>query len=769
MRLGLSTRFILFISSLLLIASVVSSLLIIQLEKRFLKDQFSQRANALGQFVANISPDAILSYDFVQLEHFAEMLMDQPDLILSAIVDRGGNPLAIHQNDHLPAALQFSHEGSLFEIDAFNNMLHFYKQQPDAIWFSYPIRYQRTMLGEVIIILDRSSQVEIQNTLFTQRMAVSGGVILLVIFSLYLGFKRYILSPILDLVRGANRIAHGNYKEPIPHTTGAELNELTSAVNHMMESIQQKTEENAKIFRAVEHSPASVVITNAEGNIEYVNPKFCQLTGYQSEEIIGENPRFLKSGEMSQGFYKDMWTTITHGKEWHGEFYNRAKNGSLFWEAASISAIRSDEGEITHFVAVKDDITTRKKLERELQQARDRAESSSRAKSEFLALMSHEIRTPMNAILGMSELLAESSLDDEQSELLHVQRRAALALLDLINDILDLSRVESGRLELDPIPMNLPDFLHEIRDLFRQEAEKKNLALSVTLEDELPENYHADRARLRQVLINLVGNAIKFTKEGGVWITVEAVGQQSGLHQLKFSVTDSGCGIPKSAQEQIFDPFTQADAYVTRQHGGTGLGLTISKRLVQLFGGHLKVESQDNRGSTFYFNANLPALKNDVPQRQSEEKFSAPTFKTQRDTNRLPTILLAEDMPDNALLIERFLKKFPCSLDIVSNGQQAVEHFIGNKPYDLVLMDMQMPVLDGYSAVREIREHEAMNDLLPTPILALTAHALKGDADKSMAAGCDDHLTKPIRKEALWAALSRHLSFAEAEREPVQP
>ncbi|ABK44437.1 PAS/PAC sensor hybrid histidine kinase [Magnetococcus marinus MC-1] len=766
MRFGLSTRFIFFISVLLTVAFVASGVLIMQLEKRFMASQFSQRADALGNFVAKIAPESILSFDVVQLEHFAEMLMGQPDLILAAIVDRSGAPLAIHLNESLPRPLHFKFRGSLFESATFKNLIAFYKNHPQAIYFSYPIRHQYNLLGEVLIILDSSSQREVQHKIFLQRIIVAIGVILLVVLSLYLGFKRYILSPILDLVEGANRMAHGNYKEPIPRTTKAELDTLTVAVNHMMLSIRTNTEEYAKIFRAVEQSPASVVITDAQGNIEYVNPKFCQLTGYSAQEVLGKNPRLLKSGEMSPNFYRDLWHTVTTGLEWHGEFYNRAQNGSLFWEAASISAIRSEQGKITHFVAVKDDITARKKLERELQQARDRAESSNRAKSEFLALMSHEIRTPMNAILGMSELLAESNLSGEQRELLTVQRRAALALLDLINDILDLSRVESGRLELDHAPMHLPDFFIEIQDLFRQQAIKKNLAFSITLEDDLPKTYFADRARLRQVMINLVGNAIKFTQQGGVWISVERLSQQGEMVKLKFSVVDSGCGIPSEAQSQIFEPFTQADAYVTRHHGGTGLGLTISQRLVQLFGGTLQVESTPNQGSRFSFILIL--------QVTTEERSTQPNTQAQTtpEPNTAPSsgapnarILLAEDMPDNALLIKRFLKNYPCELTLVTDGRQAVEQFCRTTAhFDLVLMDMQMPVLDGYSAVREIREYEAIHDLAPTPILALTAHALKNDAEKSLAAGCDEHLTKPIRKEVLLAAISRHLSLAKHDK-----
>ncbi len=499
---------------------------------------------------------------------------------------------------------------------------------------------------------------------------------------------------------------------------------------------KQAETELRKLSRAVQQSPATVVITDAQGNIEYVNPKFTQITGYSFAEAIGQNPRILKSGEKSPEEYKELWDTITSGKEWRGVFHNKKKSGELYWESASISPIEDSAGVITHFIAVKEDITAikeaqdelaklslvasktdnavvitdkdgliewvndgfsrmtgytlpevagkkpgpilqgplsdpesiariranlkkkepfteeilnyhksgqpywvsmditpirndrgevvkfisiqrditpSKEAEEALRQAKDAADAANRAKTEFLASMSHEIRTPMNAIIGMAELLDETLLNPEQRKFVDVFRSAGETLLNIINDILDLSKVEAGQITLEKIDFDLGELVEKVCEVMALRAHEKGIELACRLLPEVPVHLMGDPGRLRQVLTNLLGNAIKFTEKGEVVLEVGLAmptqvtvpEEEPSQSTLIFTVRDTGIGIPPEKLDYIFEKFTQADASTTRRYGGTGLGLPITKRLVELMGGEIKVASQPGQGSIFSFTLTL--------------------------------------------------------------------------------------------------------------------------------------------------------------------
>ncbi|OSM06907.1 putative PAS/PAC sensor hybrid histidine kinase [Magnetofaba australis IT-1] len=727
-----------------------------------MEQQLREHGLMLGRYVATISPDAILGFDMVGLENLVQELGRQPDMALAAITDAHGRPLSTFAGlkHKRGAASQADDSSAHYSTDLLRHDL----AGDNLLRLSFPILYDDELLGHVILVLSRADIQQRVEELIWRQFVIGLMALVLISAALFFGFRLQVLGPLGHFMAAAQRVARGDYSAPVEKRSGDELGRLADTLNRMMRAILEKETQLEKITRAVEQSSASVVITDAHGAIEYVNPKFSQVTGYDADEAIGLNPRILKSGHMDPSVYEEMWRALKAGQTWRGEIENRAKDGRLFWESASISPIFSEEGEITHYIAVKDDITQRLALERELRQAKERAEASSLAKSEFLALMSHEIRTPMNAILGMAELLNESPLNDEQRELLTVQTRAANNLLELINEILDLSRIEAGRMELVHEPFRLDELVEGIVSLFRQKALEKSLALSGQVEPSAPPVLVGDASRLRQVLINLVGNAIKFTKEGGVWLDVSVQQEfdeerKAGPVTVSFRVADSGPGIPKGVQGRIFQPFTQASAYVTREHGGTGLGLSICQRLVDLFDGRIWVESEPGKGSTFQFTARLtlpdPAdLSRPAPERVWDEGAEAPML------DRPLRILLAEDMPDNALLVRSYLKHTPYQVDVAIDGVEALELFNAGQ-YHLVLMDMQMPVMDGYSAVREIRLREYKMKTPRTPILALTAHALRDEAERSLAVGCDDHLTKPIRKQTLMAAIAQYAVAVE--------
>ncbi len=387
----------------------------------------------------------------------------------------------------------------------------------------------------------------------------------------------------------------------------------------------------------------------------------------------------------------------------------------------------------------------------EREQALRAAEHASRVKSQFLANMSHEIRTPLNGILGMTELLGESALDEKQRFQLDVVRRSGDHLLVLINDILDFSKIEAGKLAMERAPFDLRRTVADVADLLSPVAHDREIAFEVNVDERVPHWVVGDASRVKQVLGNLIGNAIKFTDRGGVWLTV-GTGEDG---RLRFEVKDSGVGIAAADRDSIFDAFRQADDSALRRHGGTGLGLTISRQLARAMGGDIECTSEPGKGSVFRFTADLPATE--APQPAAPEIATAESGeRSHPDRAYTGRVLLAEDNAVNALVARSYLEQFGLAVDCVEDGRQALERATSGD-YDLILMDCQMPEMDGFEATRRIRAHEKTLGLEPVSVVALTANAIRGDRERCLEAGMDDYLAKPFRSAELRAIVERHL------------
>jgi PAS domain S-box-containing protein len=499
----------------------------------------------------------------------------------------------------------------------------------------------------------------------------------------------------------------------------------------------------------IESNIDALITTDPSGIITDVNKQTEALTGCTRDELIGApfkdfftDPQRAEAGikrVLSEKSVSDYELTV------------RARDGKQTVVSYNATTFYDRNRTLQGMFAAARDVTERKRVEAELQQAKTAAESASRTKSDFLASMSHEIRTLMNAIMGIADLLAKTALTPEQDKFVQIFRRSGDNLLNLINDILDLSKVEASQLDLERTGFSLNDHLEKVMEMVAPRAQEKGLVLVCDIAPEVLTDLVGDPTRLRQVLLNLLGNAIKFTPAGQVSLKVEPDGDSSVPTALRFTVSDTGIGIPGDKLSRVFERFTQADSSTTRRFGGSGLGLTISKRLVELMGGRIWVESEVDKGSTFAFAVPFEVWA------AANRPVAAPIGLGPQEPLPALRILMAEDSPDNRTITLAYLEDTPYQVDVAENGRIACRMFEDGQ-YDLVLMDRQMPVMDGLTATRTIRAWEQTHGRDPIPIIALTASALKGDREACLAAGCTAYLTKPIKEAVLLQAIKDHSS-----------
>jgi PAS domain S-box-containing protein len=658
--------------------------------------------------------------------------------------------------------------------------------------------------------------------------------------------------------------------------------------------LQMQARELRRFFSAVEQSPVSVVITDSSGRIEYVNPRFTESTGYSLHEAVGKNPRILKSGYQSAAVYEELWKTITAGRVWTGEFLNKRKNGTFFWEKAHIAPVTNENRVIVNFIAVKEDITERKRIEEQLlrSEARYRAmfeeagdgilirdqqfnyldanprllemlgytldefrqlknedlihpedlaaypvakvserlasgetvqierryrrrdgsyfpvqlsvrivdpgsgivlslvrdisaqkqaekkltdlnraleqrtifanEMASKAnianiaKRQFLANMSHEIRTPMNGVIGMTELLLDTELDHEQRQYAETVKSSAESLLAIINKILDFSKIEAGRLELEILKFDLRGLLDDFAALLAVQAHGKGLEFICSAAADVPSLLQGDPGRLRQVLTNLAGNAIKFTSAGEVSVLATLEHEYEHDAVIRFSVRDTGIGIPEDMQEMVFQSFTQVDTSITRKYGGTGLGLAISKQLVEKMGGCIGVNSVEGSGTEFWFTVCFAKQPVDSSTRRDEPAWV--------DINGVRILVVDDNATNRDVLILQLrawgmrAAECPGGASALKALHQALDE---NDPYQIAILDMQMPGMDGETLGTAIRGENRLKDLR---LMMMTSVGLPGDASRMLEIGFSAYLTKPVRQSDLRDALAAVLAGKTAAK-----
>ncbi len=487
-------------------------------------------------------------------------------------------------------------------------------------------------------------------------------------------------------------------------------------------------DELRKLTRAVDQSPGSIVITDTEGIIEYANPATVILSGFSMEEMTNGQCNIFGSGKIRNEF-EQIRESVKSGKIWDGEFQNRKKNGEFYWEAATISPIFNSKGDITHFLAIREDISERRKLTEQLTSAKEKAEENDRLKSAFLANISHEIRTPMNGILGFAELLKIPKLSHEaQKRYIHIIEQSGNRMLNIISDIVDISKIESGQMDIHIKETNVNMLLNELLLIYTPEANSKGLGLSFSSSlTDTGSNIHTDHARLKQILSYLIKNALKFTEVGAI-----AFGYSKNGDMLEFFVKDTGVGISKDQSELIFERFRQGSISFTRAYEGAGLGLSISKALVQMLGGEIWVHSMPGKGSEFFFR--IPFVK--------QNEWSA--NKVIEQDSRSVHILIVEDDENSILYVKAILEDENAILLEAGNVTRAVDLVKKHPEIDIVLIDLNIYGKDGFKAIRQIKK---LRPLLP--IIAQTAYAFSEEEEIAREAGCTVFLSKPVKKQVL--------------------
>jgi PAS domain S-box-containing protein len=562
-----------------------------------------------------------------------------------------------------------------------------------------------------------------------------------------------------------------------------EQGKITSVVHVAMDITRRKmveralVEREARLRNIVENAQEIIYTLTPDGTISYASPRWTQLIGHECADLVGRSfVSFLHPSDRTA--FQSYFTAAEVGQNQRIEFRMEDRNGLWRWYGTTLSAVKDSNNNLKEFVGIAEDITERRQSEEELRKAKEAAEAATLAKAEFLTNISHEIRTPMTAILGFAEVLLESIERPQDVVAANTIKRNGEYLLRIINDILDLSKIETGHFAPEQSRCSPRELINDVVSMMKVRADAKELPLLVEYAGAIPQTIRTDPVRMRQILVNLIGNAVKFTEEGHICVQVRLSENDRKEPMLECKITDTGIGMSKEQINLLFEPFTLGDAATNRKYVGMGLGLALSKRLAGMLGGDIAFSSVKGQGSTFVFTLSTGSLDGvpvqripDTIEEQPASLHGAVTPVSQQLSGR---ILLVEDGLDNQRLLSLILRKAGAKVTMVNNGKEALEKIIAEQkksaddggqspPFDVILMDMQMPEMDGYEATWRLREMG-----YTAPIIALTAHAMSHDREKCLKAGCDEYLTKPIDREALFSVISRYISEEQQCGEEVQ-
>ncbi len=518
-----------------------------------------------------------------------------------------------------------------------------------------------------------------------------------------------------------------------------------------------------------------ISVADVDGSIVYANQRFCENSGYSHDELMGHDHRLLKSGEHPREFFAELWQTLLRGENWRGDIRNRAKDGRLYWVDTLIVPELNEQGVPRRFVSVRIDVTRNRDYEQGLAQARDEALHLSRLKTEFLANISHELRTPMNGIIGMATLLTDSGLAKDSLRMAEVIRQSGENLLTIINDILDLSKMEAGKMRLTTGDFDLASMLRDAIELLVPRVDGRPVSLRCEIPPGSDWSVHGDEGRLRQVVINLLGNAIKFTEAGTVALRLVEHPSLSRNREFRIEVEDTGPGIPLEVQDRLFQAFVQADGSDTRVHGGTGLGLSISRQIIEIMGGRIGLHSEPGLGSTFWVEFALPRGAKVAPpvapasaDPVSANRMAGAPSRAARSNGPKLRLLLVEDNQANQEVARIMLGRMGHEVTVANHGEEGLA-CLAKARFDVVLMDCQMPVMDGFQATRLLRAGGVPGADARVPVVALTAYAMPGDRERCRDAGMDDYLTKPLRAREVTDLLQRFGAAHAGEPEAPDP
>ncbi len=544
------------------------------------------------------------------------------------------------------------------------------------------------------------------------------------------------------------------HREHLEEMVSERTKELTISEQKLKQSVK-----DIKDYKLALDESSIISITDSKGVISYVNNNFCKISKYDRDELIGKTHQIINSAYHPKEFFADLWNTITKGKVWRGEIKNKAKDESFYWVDSTIVPFLDENGKPYQYVAVRFDITIKKSVEEDLIKAKEEADSANRAKSEFLANMSHEIRTPMNAVIGFSELLAKSVTEKKQRSQVESIRSSGKNLLKIINDILDLSKIEAGKIKIESMPVNLTRLLNEVENIFTQKVKEKRIHFAIEYESMIPKMLLLDEVRLRQILFNLIGNALKFTDKGHVILSVEARknSETKENFDITFRIEDTGIGIPADQQQEIFQPFSQQSGQSLR-YGGTGLGLPITKKLIEKMGGTISLESEIRKGSNF------TVIIPNIPVSDIEIEITEKTFDPSTTQFEEAKILLVDDNEENRKLIIDMLEYSQLTIFEATNGDEAVEIAMEYLP-DLILMDLRMPIMDGYEATKILKKTKSTKSIPIIAISASTRKVMHGNRSKKI---FNEYLMKPLDASDLFVKMKKYLKYKTEEKAAVE-